>query len=82
MYECRYVCEEWVCYVFAATCGKAKSLFNTHFSEYSGDFIYVRANIIGKSESIEKPSVVDCESHKDYWAVVALGGGYEPEEQL
>ena len=48
LYECTYD-DDWVCYVFAETRGKAKYLFD---QEWDGEFIYVRSRFIGKSESI------------------------------
>lgn len=76
LYMCWYDDEDWSCYVFAETRGKAKYLFDR---EWDGEFINVRSRFIGKSESIETPSVVDDENHKNYPAVLALGGGYTQE---
>jgi len=76
LYECHYPEGEWICYVFAETRGKAKSLFNSFFD---GEFVDVRIRYIGKSDAIETPSVVDRKSHKDYPAVLALCDGYVEE---
>lgn len=73
LYECSYYHEDWICYVFAETRGKAKVLFNREFEGY---FIDVRISFIGKSESISSPSVVDRAAHKDYPAVLELCNGY------
>jgi len=77
---CRYEEQDWVCYVFAETRGKAKYLFNKFWGNGAEDFVWVRSTFIGKSNVIESPTIVDCESHKNYPAVLALGGGFEPEE--
>ncbi len=79
LYACSYDHEDWICYVFAETRGKAKHLFNKFCGGDSDVFVDVRSNFIGKSNIVEIPTVVDCESHKDYPAVLALGGGYESE---
>jgi len=80
LYECRYEEQDWVCYVFAETRGKAKYLFNKIWGNGVEDFVWVRSKFIGKSTTIETQTIVDCKDHKDYPVVLALGGGFEPEE--
>jgi len=79
LYMCSYDTEDWVCYVFAETRGKARYLFNKFWDGDKDSFIDVRSAFIGKSQLVETPSVVDDENHKDYPAVLALGGGYTQE---
>ena len=74
LYMCSYDDLDWICYVFAETRGKAKYLFNKFWNGDKDSFIDVRSAFVGKSQSIETPSVVDDENHKDYPAVLALGG--------
>ena len=76
LYMCRYMFEEWICYVFAETRDKAKGLF--HDRQF-GEFVDIRATYIGKSEIVKEPSVVDDENHKNYPAVLALCKGFDNE---
>ena len=80
LYECRYD-NDWICYVFAETRGKAKHLFNKDFGNDENDFIWVRCRFIGKSDRIKTPMVVDSDKHEDYPAVLELCDGYTPEVQ-
>jgi hypothetical protein len=80
LYECRFIEQDWVCYVFAETRGKAKCLFNKEWGNGAEDFIWVRCRLIGRNAPIETPNIVDSERHKDYPVVLALGGGFDPEE--
>ena len=80
LYECRYD-NDWICYVFAETRGKAKCLFNKLFGGSAEDFLYAKARFIGKSDRIKTPTVVDSERHEDYSAVLELCDGYLPEVQ-
>lgn len=81
LYLCWYDDEDWICYVFAETRGKAKYLFNKFWGGDKDSFIDVRNIFVGKSQLIETPSVVDDENHKNYPAVLALGGGYKKERE-
>ena len=81
LYECRYEEQDWVCYVFAETRGKAKCLFNKFFSGSAEDFMYAKARFIGKSDRIKTPTVVDSERHEDYSAVLELCDGYEEVQE-
>lgn len=82
LYMCRYDEAEWICYVFAENRNKARSLFHGFFDSGSGEqFVDVRSRLIGKSDMIGAPTVVDSERHKNYPAVLALCDGYEAGER-
>ena len=77
LYECNYDEAEWICYVFAENRNKARSLFHEFFDSGSGEqFIWVRSKLIGTSDAIDTPTVVDSEMHKDYHTVLELCDGY------
>lgn len=83
LYMCNYDEAEWICYVFAETRGKARSLFHEFFDSGSGEqFIWVRSKLIGTSDAIDTPTVVDSERHNGYPAVLALCDGYETEKGM
>ena len=81
LYMCRYEEQDWVCYVFAETRGKAKYLFNKIWGNGVEDFVWVRSNFIGKSTTIVTPTIVDSERHEDYSAVLELCDGYEEVQE-
>lgn len=79
LYVCRYDEQDWISYVFAETRGKAKYLFNKFWGGGDEEFYWVRSSLVGKSDSVKIPTVVDCEEDEHYPAVLELCDGYVDE---
>jgi hypothetical protein len=64
---------DWVCYCFATTVNRARTMVADHFGE---KYIHMRGSLLKRGVNVSCPVVVDCAEHELYPKVVECGYRY------